>query len=110
VAAPQGAYYILRPEVAESLFILHELTRDPIYREWGAQIFDAIERNCRTAYGYASLADVRHPGPGRLNDKMESFFMAETLKYLYLLQKPNHGISLDEFVFNTEAHPLRFAE
>jgi mannosyl-oligosaccharide alpha-1,2-mannosidase len=62
-----------------------------VYREWGGQIFDAIERNCRTAYGYASLADVRHAhaarsfemaggGSGRLTNKMESFFLAETLK------------------------------
>lgn len=35
-----------------------------------------------------------------------SFFLAETLKYLYMLQSPDHGISLDRYVFNTEAHPL----
>jgi len=38
---------------------------------------------------------------------MESFFLAETMKYLYMLQAPDHPISLDEYVFNTEAHPLR---
>lgn len=38
---------------------------------------------------------------------MQSFFLAETLKYLYLLFSPPSVISLDEWVFNTEAHPLR---
>ena len=36
-----------------------------------------------------------------------SFFLAETLKYLYMLQSPDHEISLARYVFNTEAHPLR---
>jgi hypothetical protein len=37
---------------------------------------------------------------------LHSFFMAETLKYLYMLQASDHTISLDKYVFNTEAHPL----
>ena len=41
------------------------------------------------------------------NNKMESFWLAETLKYLYLLFSPDSTIPLDEYVFNTEAHPLR---
>jgi hypothetical protein len=39
-----------------------------------------------------------------------SFFLAETLKYLYLLQSPDHTISLEKYVFNTEAHPMRVWE
>ena len=38
---------------------------------------------------------------------MESFFLGETLKYLYLLQDPDHGLDLAKVVFNTEAHPTR---
>jgi len=38
---------------------------------------------------------------------MQSFFLAETLKYLYLLFSPTTVIPLDEWVFNTEAHPLK---
>lgn len=38
---------------------------------------------------------------------MQSFFLAETLKYLYLLFSPSSVISLDEWVFNTEAHPIK---
>jgi len=38
---------------------------------------------------------------------MESFWMAETLKYFYLIFSEPELVSLDDFVFNTEAHPLR---
>lgn len=41
------------------------------------------------------------------DNMMQSFFLAETLKYLYLLFSPPSVISLDEWVFNTEAHPLK---
>lgn len=44
--------------------------------------------------------------PPENNDRQESFFLAETVKYLYLLFCREDYISLDEFVFNTEAHPL----
>lgn len=44
---------------------------------------------------------------GDKDNMMQSFFLAETLKYLYLLFSPSSVISLDEWVFNTEAHPLR---
>ncbi|KAL6496881.1 Mannosyl-oligosaccharide 1 2-alpha-mannosidase mns2 [Orobanche gracilis] len=44
---------------------------------------------------------------GVKDNMMQSFFLAETLKYLYLLFSPPSVISLDEWVFNTEAHPLK---
>lgn len=44
---------------------------------------------------------------GEKDDKMQTFFLAETLKYLYLLFSPSTVIPLDEWVFNTEAHPVR---
>lgn len=37
---------------------------------------------------------------------LQSFWMAETLKYFYLIFSPPDVISLDEYVFNTEAHPF----
>ncbi|AQK45945.1 Mannosyl-oligosaccharide 12-alpha-mannosidase MNS1 [Zea mays] len=46
---------------------------------------------------------------GEKDNMMQSFFLAETLKYLYLLFSPPSVISFDEWVFNTEAHPLRIA-
>lgn len=44
---------------------------------------------------------------GAKENMMQSFFLAETFKYLYLILSPKSLISLDEWVFNTEAHPLR---
>jgi mannosyl-oligosaccharide alpha-1,2-mannosidase len=99
--------YLLRPEVVESLFILNYLTGDPVYREWGWEIFQAIERFCRTDAAFGQFKDVRNVD-GLPQDKMESFFLAETLKYLYLLFDPDTPIDiLNTHVFNTEAHPLR---
>ena len=37
----------------------------------------------------------------------QSFFLAETLKYFYLIFCDYDVINLDEWVFNTEAHPLK---
>mmetsp|Transcript_22339 Transcript_22339/g.33387 ORF Transcript_22339/g.33387 Transcript_22339/m.33387 type:complete len:124 (+) Transcript_22339:135-506(+) len=99
-------YYILRPETVESLFILNYLTGDPIYREWGWEIFQSIEKYCKTEIAYASLTNVDEPGS--VEDRMESFFLAETLKYLYLLFDPDTEVDiLNKHVFNTEAHPTR---
>jgi mannosyl-oligosaccharide alpha-1,2-mannosidase len=98
--------YILRPEAAESFFILHQLTGDAMYREWGWQMFSAMEKHLKVAHGYAALRDVRDPARGKL-DRMESFWIAETLKYLYLLQEDGPpSVDLSRQVLNTEAHPL----
>jgi mannosyl-oligosaccharide alpha-1,2-mannosidase len=70
VASPRAPFYILRPEAAESLYILHQLTGNPVYREWGWKMFSAIERYCKTDYGYGAHPDVRDTG--RIpDDRME---------------------------------------
>jgi Glycosyl hydrolase family 47 len=100
-------HYLLRPEAVESFFILNYLTGDPVYREWGWEVFQSIEKYCKTEAGYGSLGNVQDT-TGRPRDKMESFFLAETLKYLYLLQDPDTQVDiLNKHVFNTEAHPMR---
>jgi mannosyl-oligosaccharide alpha-1,2-mannosidase len=105
--SPQVSTYLLRPETVESLFILNYLTGDPVYREWGWEIFQAIERFCRTDEGYCQISNVEDIHSLRM-DKMESFFLAETLKYLYLLFDPDTKVDiLNTHIFNTEAHPLR---
>ncbi|XP_065849774.1 mannosyl-oligosaccharide 1,2-alpha-mannosidase MNS1-like isoform X1 [Euphorbia lathyris] len=98
------SWNILRPETVESLFYLWRLTGNKTYQEWGWNIFQAFERNSRVETGYVGLKDVH---TGVKDNMMQSFFLAETLKYLYLLFSPPSVISLDEWVFNTEAHPLR---
>ncbi|KAK8595807.1 hypothetical protein V6N12_064316 [Hibiscus sabdariffa] len=95
---------ILRPETIESLFYLWRLTGNKTYREWGWNIFQAFERNSRVETGYVGLKDVN---TGLKDNMMQSFFLAETLKYLYLLFSPPSVIPLDEWVFNTEGHPLK---
>jgi mannosyl-oligosaccharide alpha-1,2-mannosidase len=103
---PGANFYILRPETAEALFYLHEITGHPIYREWAWEIFQGIDRHCRTNEAYGAHPDVTNTNR-QPDDRMESFFLAETLKYLYLIQDPDHPIDLQKHVFNTEAHPLR---
>mmetsp|Transcript_8756 Transcript_8756/g.10228 ORF Transcript_8756/g.10228 Transcript_8756/m.10228 type:complete len:620 (+) Transcript_8756:102-1961(+) len=107
--------YLLRPEVVESLYILHKLTGDPIYREWGWEIFQSIEKYCKTDIAYGKYSNVEDTGDGeetggQVQDSMESFFLGETLKYLYLLFDPDSPVDLNKHVFNTEAHPLRSFE
>ena len=73
-------------------------------REWGWEMWSAIERSCRTTYGYSSLDNADRPGS--FTDGEESFFFAETVKYAYLLLKDDKLVDLTKKVFNTEAHPL----
>jgi len=104
--------YLLRPETVESLFVLYRITGDPKYQEYGWDIFQAIEKYCKTSTAFTSIRSVEfvptkdEPIESNQLDSMESFFMAETLKYLYLLYSEDDVISLDKFVFNTEAHPF----
>lgn len=53
------------------------------------------------------IAGMYQVNTGVKDNMMQSFFLAETLKYLYLLFSPSSVIPLDEWVFNTEAHPIR---
>lgn len=99
------SYYILRPEISESLFVLYQLTSKDKYKQWGWELFDAIEKRCKVQYGYAGVKDVREMNVEH-KDSMESFFLGETLKYLYMLQAPESAIDLNKYVFNTEAHPV----
>lgn len=106
IIRPADRHNLLRPETVESLFVLYRITEDPKYREWGWQIFEAFEKHTKVdTGGYCSLDDVTSVPPHR-RDKMETFFLGETLKYLYLLFADSSLIPLDKFVFNTEAHPI----
>ena len=98
------AGYPLRPEIIESAYVLHRRTKDPRYLEMGRTFFEALIAHCRTDAGYTVLKSVTTKEKG---DLMPSYFLAETLKYLYLLFAPEETLDLDKFVFNTEAHPFR---
>jgi hypothetical protein len=100
-----------RPETVESLFYMYRITGDPKYREWGWEMFQSFENYSRVfdangeKYAYTSLGNVNKiPPPQR--DNMESFWLAETLKYFYLLFSNERFFPLDTVVINTEAHFL----
>ncbi|KDO25987.1 hypothetical protein SPRG_08640 [Saprolegnia parasitica CBS 223.65] len=98
--------YKLRPETVESLMYMYRITKDETYRAWGWEIFQSLEKHAKTTYGYGAVLHVESLEQVTVEDKMESFFMAETLKYHYLLQSPESFVPLDKYIFNTEAHPL----
>ncbi|POS69904.1 endoplasmic reticulum mannosyl-oligosaccharide 1,2-alpha-mannosidase [Diaporthe helianthi] len=97
--------YILRPEAIESVFIMYRLTGDSSWMDKAWTMFSNIERLTRTKIGAASLVDVSRKDTG-LMDSMESFWLAETLKYFYLVFSDFDTVDLDTWVLNTEAHPL----
>lgn len=94
------------PEAIESVWYMYRLTGDPAWRTAGWRMFEAIETHTKTPHGNSAIDDVTKTSPG-LNDSMESFWLAETLKYFYLLFCDEGVVSLDEWVLNTEAHPFR---
>ena len=100
----KDARYPLRPEIVESAYYLHRLTRDPRYLSMGAKMFEDFVKRCRTDEAYASLKSVE---TGEKSDGMQSFLFAETFKYFYLLFAPPRALDFDGVVFNTEAHPIR---
>jgi len=102
-----AVYNIQRPETVETFFYLWRATKDPIWREHGWQAFQAWEKHCKIeSGGYVGVRDVRQENPPK-DDTQQTFWLAETLKYLYLLFSEDEVIPLDQYVFNTEAHPLK---
>ena len=96
--------YRLRPEIVESTYYLYHYTGEAKYRQMGEKMFDDFVKYCRTDAGYAALADVTTK---QQLDEMESFVLAETFKYFYLLFAAPETLEFDRVVLNTEAHPLR---
>ncbi|MEX2115378.1 MAG: glycoside hydrolase family 47 protein [Bacteroidota bacterium] len=96
--------YFLNPEIMESAYYLYQATHDPRYLEMGKAFLDSLMKYCRLDEGYSELKSVLTK---EKSDRMESYFLSETLKYLYLLFAPPKTVDLDSTVFNTEAHPIR---
>ena len=104
-----------RPETVESLFYMYRITKDRKYRQWGWEMFEAFREHTKVVdevegkvYAYTSLDTVMENPvkEHKRRDNMESFWLAETLKYFYLLFSDDDFFPLDKVVFNTEAHPL----
>jgi hypothetical protein len=94
----------LRPEIVESAWYLYRATGDTAYRDMGRSMFDDFVRYTRTDSGFAALESVVTKEKA---DDMESFVLAETFKYFYLLYAAPDTLDPEEMVLNTEAHPLR---
>lgn len=95
--------YPLRPEVIESTYYMYYFTGNDLYRKMGRIYFNALKKYCRTDDGYTGLKSVITK---EKSDRMGSYFLAETMKYLYLLFSDPEMINLSKTVFNTEAHPM----
>ena len=93
----------LRPEFVESAYYLFKATGDSKYQEMGLHFFRNMKEQARNSVAYASL---EHAGGKVKLDSLESFFFAETMKYLYLLFSNSTFIDTETMVFNTEAHPV----
>jgi hypothetical protein len=116
-AQSSSAHNILRPEYVESLFYLYHITGLPVYRTQATQIFEAFQKYSRISTGYSAISDVRQKPATSVDidetlhkhapDRMESFWLSETLKYMYLIfcdDKQIVGSILNNYVFNTEGH------
>ena len=119
------AHHILRPEMVESLYYLWLATGDPMYREWGRQYLVTLNWCCRLRDGgFGGLDSVLsadadweeedsmgHVPEEHARKKMESFFLAESLKYLLLLfsdaDRGDPVPNVFEYIYNTEAHPMK---
>merc|ERR1712157_314092 len=106
--AVSGSNSLLRPETIESYFYMY-ITGEEKYRKWAWDYAVGLQKYTKTDSGYSGLRNVNDNSGSRSNMDgcQQSFFLAETLKYLYLIFAEENTISLDEFVFNTEAHPLK---
>ncbi|EMG46730.1 Mannosyl-oligosaccharide 1,2-alpha-mannosidase [Candida maltosa Xu316] len=114
IIKPMDRHNLQRPETVESLFYLYRLTGDKKYREMGYEIFQNFMKHTKVVndegeVSFSSIYDVTSLNGNntpKFKDNTESFWWAETLKYLYLLFDDTNKIPLDQYVFNTEAHPL----
>ncbi|XP_023860012.1 ER degradation-enhancing alpha-mannosidase-like protein 3 isoform X4 [Salvelinus sp. IW2-2015] len=99
------AQHPLRPEFAESTYFLYKATKDPYYLEVGRTVLDNLNRFARVPCGFAAMKDVR---TGSHEDRMDSFFLAEMFKYLFLLfaEEEDLPFNVEDYIFTTEAHLL----
>lgn len=103
--------YILRPETIETLYYAYRATGDAKFQDMAWEAFQNINAAAKTGAAYSSLKDVTVEDGGFIN-KMESFWLTETLKYLYLIfdEESELQVQVDKpmkWVFNTEAHPVK---
>jgi mannosidase alpha-like ER degradation enhancer 3 len=97
--------YHLRPEFIESTYFLYKATGDSYYLQVGKKALKTLKQYTKVPCGFAAVNDIR---TGKHEDRMDSYVLSETIKYLYLLFSEDSDliINLDDFIFTTEAHLL----
>jgi mannosyl-oligosaccharide alpha-1,2-mannosidase len=73
------------------------MTNDQYRADSGWDMFKAIQAHTTTSIAHSAIDDVLSGSPKKV-DEMESFWLAETLKYFYLLYSETYVISLDDYV------------
>ncbi|XP_045132325.1 ER degradation-enhancing alpha-mannosidase-like protein 1 isoform X3 [Portunus trituberculatus] len=106
--SPDVMFYPLRPEFVESTYLLYQATKNPFYLHVGRDILTSLNNLTRARCGHATVHSVLDM---TLEDRMESFFLSETCKYLYLLFDADNPINLNSgrYMFTTEGHVLPLA-
>ena len=97
-------FFQLNPEVIESAYYLWKYTGDSLYYNRVKKYYFDIKKYCRTEVAYCHVENVVTK---KQKDEMETFFIAENMKYFYLTFAKKNNFSLNEYVFNTEAHPFK---
>ncbi|XP_033732617.1 ER degradation-enhancing alpha-mannosidase-like protein 3 [Pecten maximus] len=98
-------HHPLRPEFVESTYFLYKATGDPHYLNVGKEVINNLDTYARVDCGFAAIKDVT---TGVHEDQMDSYVLAETFKYLYLMfsEKSERELDIDDYIFTTEAHLL----
>jgi hypothetical protein len=97
-------FYQLNPEVIESTYYLWHFTGDSTYYKRIKKYYMDIKEYCRTEIAYCHIEDVVSK---KQKDEMETFFIAESMKYFYLTFHSKSNINPSDYVFSTEAHPFK---
>lgn len=98
--------YVLRPEVLESVFYAYRITGEKKWQSAAWTAFNNLKKYCGGGLSFAAINDVSTVNTFHIDDS-ESFLFAELFKYMYLTFADPSVLSLDEYVFNTEAHPFK---
>ncbi|KAL6906909.1 putative alpha-mannosidase 1a [Trichoderma evansii] len=75
--------YLLRPEAIESVFYMWRITGDQVWRDTAWRMWENVVRETETELAFAIVKDVT-VSLGEKGDSMETFWLAETVKYFYL--------------------------
>lgn len=110
---------LLRPEIVEALYYMDAIDpkEDGEYKKWGLEMWKSIREysqvrgkpdgmlSSTTHLLQRERSGLMHSG------KLHSFAIAETLKYFFLLfderKLTGSRLPLMEWVYNTEAHPVK---